>query len=153
MSSFSNPHFMYLFDLKNGKQKLAYGESPADALARNMRLLAINPQDFDALIGAGKAALALDDTQAAAGFFGGFAGLAAGFAAGAGAFGSGAFGSGAFGAGVFGVVGRFAIRRSSYRLTNKQEMASSGGMRRSRVHEELFKEVFSWPPELLSSCI
>lgn len=32
MSSFSNPHFMYLFDLKNGKQKLAYGESPEDAL-------------------------------------------------------------------------------------------------------------------------
>lgn len=33
MSSFSNPHFMYLFDLKNGKKKLAYGESPEDALA------------------------------------------------------------------------------------------------------------------------
>lgn len=32
MSSFSNPHYMYLFDLKNGKQKLAYGESPEDAL-------------------------------------------------------------------------------------------------------------------------
>jgi hypothetical protein len=33
MSSFSNPHFMYLFALKNGKRKLAYGESPEDALA------------------------------------------------------------------------------------------------------------------------
>ena len=32
MSSFSNPHFMYLFDLKSGKKKLAYGESPKDAL-------------------------------------------------------------------------------------------------------------------------
>ena len=32
MSSFSNPHHMYLFDLKNGKKKLAYGESPQDAL-------------------------------------------------------------------------------------------------------------------------
>ena len=32
MSSFSNPHYMYLFDLKNGKQKLAYGQSPEDAL-------------------------------------------------------------------------------------------------------------------------
>jgi len=32
MSSFSNPHHMYLFDLKNGKRKLAYGESPDDAL-------------------------------------------------------------------------------------------------------------------------
>jgi len=32
MSSFSNPHFMYLFDMKNGKKKLAYGQSPEDAL-------------------------------------------------------------------------------------------------------------------------
>ncbi|MFO7634190.1 MAG: hypothetical protein R6W76_16705 [Caldilinea sp.] len=32
MSSFSNPHFMYLFSLKSGKKKLAYGESPEDAL-------------------------------------------------------------------------------------------------------------------------
>lgn len=33
MSSFSNPHYMYLFQLRNGKRKLAYGESPSDALA------------------------------------------------------------------------------------------------------------------------
>ncbi len=32
MSSFSNPHYMYLFKLKNGKKKLAYGQSPEDAL-------------------------------------------------------------------------------------------------------------------------
>jgi hypothetical protein len=32
MSSFSNPHYMYLFALKNGKKKLAYGASPEDAL-------------------------------------------------------------------------------------------------------------------------
>ena len=32
MSSFSNPHYMYLFEMTNGKQKLAYGESPTDAL-------------------------------------------------------------------------------------------------------------------------
>jgi hypothetical protein len=32
MSSFSNPHHMYLFDMKNGKKKLAYGQSPEDAL-------------------------------------------------------------------------------------------------------------------------
>ncbi len=32
MSSFSNPHYMYLFELKNGKKKLAYGQSPEDAL-------------------------------------------------------------------------------------------------------------------------
>lgn len=32
MSSFSNPHFMYLFSMKNGKKKLVYGASPQDAL-------------------------------------------------------------------------------------------------------------------------
>ncbi len=32
MSSFSNPHYMYLFEMKNGKKKLAYGRSPEDAL-------------------------------------------------------------------------------------------------------------------------
>ena len=32
MSSFSNPHYMYLFALKNGKKKIAYGQSPEDAL-------------------------------------------------------------------------------------------------------------------------
>ena len=32
MSSFSNPHHMYLFAMKNGKKKLAYGQSPDDAL-------------------------------------------------------------------------------------------------------------------------
>lgn len=32
MSSFSSPHYMYLFNLKNGKKKLAYGQSPEDAL-------------------------------------------------------------------------------------------------------------------------
>ena len=32
MSSFSNPHYMYLFEMKSGKMKLAYGQSPEDAL-------------------------------------------------------------------------------------------------------------------------
>jgi hypothetical protein len=32
MSSFSNPHYMYLFEMNNGKQKLAYGNSPQEAL-------------------------------------------------------------------------------------------------------------------------
>lgn len=32
MSSFDNPHYMYLFEMKNGKKKLAYGKSPEDAL-------------------------------------------------------------------------------------------------------------------------
>ena len=47
----------------------AYAESPAAALARYVRTLASDPKDFDALIGAGRAALALGDAQAAAGFF------------------------------------------------------------------------------------
>lgn len=32
MSSFSHPHYMFLFEMKNGKKKLAYGETPQDAL-------------------------------------------------------------------------------------------------------------------------
>lgn len=47
-----------------------YAESEADALARNVRILADSPRNFNALLGAGKAALQLGDTQAAAGFFG-----------------------------------------------------------------------------------
>jgi hypothetical protein len=31
MSSFSNPHHLYLFDMKNGKKKLAYGGSSEEA--------------------------------------------------------------------------------------------------------------------------
>ena len=38
-------------------------------MARYIRALASDPKDFDSLIGAGKAALALGDAQAAAGFF------------------------------------------------------------------------------------
>ena len=48
----------------------ARGESPADALARNMKELGSSPRSFEALIGAGRASLALGDGQAAAGFFG-----------------------------------------------------------------------------------
>jgi tetratricopeptide (TPR) repeat protein len=44
-------------------------ETPSAALARHVRTLASDPKDFGALIGAGKAALALGDPQAAAGFF------------------------------------------------------------------------------------
>jgi tetratricopeptide (TPR) repeat protein len=45
-------------------------ESSEAALARNVRLLAINPRNYDALLGAGRAALRLGDAQAAVGFFG-----------------------------------------------------------------------------------
>ncbi|MBA3666580.1 MAG: SPOR domain-containing protein [Sphingomonas sp.] len=44
--------------------------SPADSLGHYIRILAGSPRDFSALIGAGKAALDLGDTQAAIGFFG-----------------------------------------------------------------------------------
>ena len=47
-----------------------YNESAGDALARNVKKLADSPKDFNALIGAGKAALRIGDTQSAAGFFG-----------------------------------------------------------------------------------
>ena len=46
-----------------------YNETPAAALARYVHVLADDPKDFGALIGAGKSALELGDTQAAAGFF------------------------------------------------------------------------------------
>ena len=46
-----------------------YDESPSTAMARYILNLASDPKDFDSLIGAGRAALALDDPQAAAGFF------------------------------------------------------------------------------------
>ncbi|MBA2467672.1 MAG: hypothetical protein H0V46_08750 [Sphingomonas sp.] len=45
-------------------------ETPSAALARHIRVLAASPRDFTALIGAGKAALALGDAQSAVGFFG-----------------------------------------------------------------------------------
>jgi Flp pilus assembly protein TadD len=46
-----------------------YNETAASALARYVRTLAQDPKNFDALIGAGRAALELGDAQAAAGFF------------------------------------------------------------------------------------
>ncbi len=45
-------------------------ESPGTALSRHIRVLASDPRDFNALIGAGRAALELGDVQSAAGFFG-----------------------------------------------------------------------------------
>lgn len=48
MSSFSNPHYMYLFELKNGKKKLAYGRSPEDAL--DILSIRLTPQEMDEII-------------------------------------------------------------------------------------------------------
>ncbi|MEM8861840.1 MAG: hypothetical protein AAGD96_26250 [Chloroflexota bacterium] len=41
MGSFSKPHYMYIFEMKNGKQKLAYGHTPEEAL----NILAIRLSD------------------------------------------------------------------------------------------------------------
>ncbi|MEO5641277.1 MAG: SPOR domain-containing protein [Sphingomicrobium sp.] len=45
-------------------------ESPGDALGRNVRILAQSPKNYNALVGAGRAALAMGDAEAAVGFFG-----------------------------------------------------------------------------------
>jgi hypothetical protein len=50
MSSFSNPHYMYLFDLKSGKKKLAYGESPEDAL--DTLRVRLNEEEMDQILAA-----------------------------------------------------------------------------------------------------
>ena len=47
-----------------------YVESPSAALARHVRVLAGSPRDYNALLGAGKAALATGDPEAAIGFYG-----------------------------------------------------------------------------------
>ena len=44
-------------------------DTPATTLDRSLRTLASNPKDFDSLIAAGKAAVAIGDPEAAAGFF------------------------------------------------------------------------------------
>lgn len=59
-----------LFAMSPAQAEGTFAESASDALARNVKLLGNSPKDFDALIGAGRAALAMGDTQAAAGFFG-----------------------------------------------------------------------------------
>ncbi len=48
MSSFSNPHYMYLFTLKNGKKKLAYGQSPQDALT--ILSFRLTPEEMDEIV-------------------------------------------------------------------------------------------------------
>lgn len=48
----------------------AFAQDPAAQLSSSMRTLATAPKNFQALIAAGRASLALGDTQAAAGFFG-----------------------------------------------------------------------------------
>jgi hypothetical protein len=48
MSSFNNPHHFYLFAMKNGKKKLAYGASPEDAY--EILKLRITPEELEDII-------------------------------------------------------------------------------------------------------
>jgi hypothetical protein len=48
MSSFNNPHHFYVFDLKNGKKKLAYGASPEDAY--EILKLRLTPKEMEQII-------------------------------------------------------------------------------------------------------
>lgn len=48
MSSFSNPHYMYLFEMRNGQQKLAYGQSPEDAL--DILRIRLTPEEMEEII-------------------------------------------------------------------------------------------------------
>ena len=48
MSSFKNPHHFYLFDMKNGKKKLAYGASPEDAY--HILSLRLTPAEMDDIL-------------------------------------------------------------------------------------------------------
>ena len=43
MSSFANPHHIFLFEMKNGKQKLAYGTTAQDAY-ESLRLRLSDPE-------------------------------------------------------------------------------------------------------------
>jgi hypothetical protein len=48
MSSFSHPHFMYLFAMKDGKRKLAYGQSPEDAL--EILSIRLTPEEMSQIV-------------------------------------------------------------------------------------------------------
>jgi hypothetical protein len=48
MSSFNNPHYFYVFDMKNGKKKLAYGASPEDAY--EILRLRLSPEEMEQII-------------------------------------------------------------------------------------------------------
>ncbi len=48
MSSFRNPHHFYLFAMKNGKKKLAYGPSPEQAF-ENLRLR-LSPKEMELVL-------------------------------------------------------------------------------------------------------
>ncbi|MEM9775533.1 MAG: hypothetical protein AAF902_13205 [Chloroflexota bacterium] len=48
MGSFSKPHYMYIFEMKNGKQKLAYGNTPEEAL--NILSIRLTDEEMELII-------------------------------------------------------------------------------------------------------
>lgn len=48
MSSFNNPHHFYVFEMRDGKKKLAYGASPEDAY--EILSLRLTPQELAQVI-------------------------------------------------------------------------------------------------------
>ncbi len=48
MSSFNNPHHFFLFAMKNGKKKLAYGTTAEDAY--NNLQLRLTPKEMELII-------------------------------------------------------------------------------------------------------
>ena len=48
MSSFNNPHHFFLFAMKNGKKKIGYGGTPAEAYA-NLKLR-LSPKEMERII-------------------------------------------------------------------------------------------------------
>jgi hypothetical protein len=48
MSSFNNPHHLYLFPMKNGKKKLGYGGTPEEAYA-NLKLR-LTPKEMEQVV-------------------------------------------------------------------------------------------------------
>jgi hypothetical protein len=48
MSSFNNPHHFYLFAMKNGKKKIGYGGSPAEAYD-NLKLR-LTPKEMELIL-------------------------------------------------------------------------------------------------------
>jgi hypothetical protein len=62
MSSFNNPHHLYLFAMKNGKKKVAYGSSPEDAY--DSLRLRLAEKEMDAIIKDQYTRIAQRDLQA-----------------------------------------------------------------------------------------
>lgn len=61
MSSFNHPHYFYLFALKSGKKKIAYGGSPEEAY-ENLKLR-LSPKEMEQVMPAQPARIVQRDLQ------------------------------------------------------------------------------------------